>query len=138
MTHVQVEGEIAAAPDAVWELVGDFGGFVKALGAPVELEGEGIGSRRTIKFGSRPAVVERLDALDHGAKSITYSILEAGPLPVRGYQATMRLAPSGESATTVTWWSDFEPEGVSEEDAIKAVEGVYDGGIAGLQRHFGG
>jgi hypothetical protein len=82
--------------------------------------------------------VERLDALDHDAKSITYSILEAGPLPVRNYQATMQLAPSGESATTLTWFSDFEPEGVSEEDAIKAVKGVYDGGIAGLQRHFEG
>ena len=138
MAHVQVEGEIGATPDAVWELVGDFGGLVKALGGSVDLEGEGIGTVRTIKRGSRPAIVERLDALDIGAKSITYSILEAGPLPVRNYQATMRLAPAGESATTLTWFSDFEPEGVSEEDAIKAVKGVYDGGIAGLQRHFGG
>jgi hypothetical protein len=56
MTHVHVDGEIAAAPDAVWALVGDFGGLVKALGAP----------------------------------------------------------------------------------AVKAVRGVYDGGIAGLQRHFAG
>jgi hypothetical protein len=31
MTHVHVDGEIAAAPDAVWALVGDFGGFVKAV-----------------------------------------------------------------------------------------------------------
>jgi hypothetical protein len=136
MTHVQVDGEIAAAPDAVWALVGDFGGFVTALGGKVELDGDGIGTRRTIKFGSR-AVVERLDALDPEARSITYSILEAGPLPVRDYQATMKLAPSGEGATTLTWFSDFEPDGVSEDDAITAVRGVYDGGIAGLRRHFG-
>jgi hypothetical protein len=137
MAHVQVEGEIAATPDAVWALVGDFGGFVKALGAPVDLEGDGIGTLRTIKFGSK-AVVERLDELDHEAKRISYSILEAGPLPVRGYQATMQLTPAGESACTLTWFSDFEPEGASEEDAMKAVRGVYDGGIAGLRRHFAG
>jgi hypothetical protein len=135
MTHVQVQGEIGASVDAVWGLVGDFGGFVKALGGSVDLEGEGVGTLRTIKFGSK-AVVERLDALDDHAKRITYSILQAGPLPVREYHATMELAPSGESATTLTWFSDFEPEGVSEEDAVKAVRGVYDGGIAGLKRHF--
>jgi hypothetical protein len=134
MTHVQVQGEIGASADAVWALVGDFGGFVKALGAPVDLEGEGIGTLRTIKFGSK-AVVERLEELDDDAQRITYTILEAGPLPVRDYRATMQLA-SGEAGCTLTWFSDFEPEGVSEEDAVKAVRGVYDGGIAGLQRHF--
>ena len=69
MTHVQVDGEIAAAPDAVWGVVGDFGGLVTALGGNVELDGEGIGTRRTIKRGSR-AIVERLDALDADAKTI--------------------------------------------------------------------
>jgi len=137
MAHVQVEGEIGATPDAVWELVGDFGGFVKALGAPVDLEGEGVGQLRTITFGSK-SVVERLDELDHDAKRITYSILQAGPLPVRDYRATMQLAPAGDAACTLTWFSDFEPEGASEEDAVKAVRGVYDGGIAGLRRHFAG
>ena len=137
MTHVQVDGEIPAAPDAVWALVGDFGGFVTALGGQVEVDGDGIGTRRTIKRGSR-SIVERLDALDADTKSITYSILEAGPLPVRNYQATMKLTPSGTDATTLTWFSDFEPDGVSEDEAITAVRGVYDGGIAGLRRHFGG
>jgi len=137
MTHVHVDGEIAAAPDAVWALVGDFGGFVKARGAPVELEWDGIDTLRTIKFGSK-AVVERLEELDHDAKRITYSILEAGPLLVQNYRATMQLSPSGESGTTLAWLSDFEPAGVSEDDAVKAVRGVYDGGIAGLQRHFAG
>ena len=136
MAHVQVEGEIAAAPDAVWELVGDFGGFVKALGAPVELEGEGIGTLRTVKVGSN-VVVERLEALDDEARSITYVITEAGPLPVRDYRATMELAPAGD-ACLLTWFSDFEPNGVDEDTAITAVRGIYEGGITGLRRHFGG
>ncbi len=135
MTHVQVQGEIGASADAVWAVVGDFGGLVTALGGAAELEGDGIGQLRTIKFGSR-AVVERLDELDHDAKRITYVILQPGPLPVRDYRATMELASSGDASSTLTWFSDFEPEGASEDDAIKAVRGVYDGGIAGLQRHF--
>jgi hypothetical protein len=135
MTHVQVQGEVGATADAVWAVVGDFGGLVEALGGAVDLDGDGIGQLRTIKFGST-AVVERLEELDHDAKRITYVILQPGPLPVRDYRATMQLAPAGDSACTLTWFSDFEPEGASEDDAIKAVRGVYDGGIAGLQRHF--
>jgi Polyketide cyclase / dehydrase and lipid transport len=135
MTHVQVQGEIGASADAVWAVVGDFGGLVRALGGPVELEGEGIGQLRTITFGSH-AVVERLEELDQDAKRITYVILQPGPLPVRDYRATMQLEPSGDGSCTLTWFSDFEPQGASEEDAVKAVRGVYDGGIAGLQRHF--
>lgn len=135
MTHVQVQGEIGASADAVWAVVGDFGGLVTTLGGSAEVEGDGIGQLRTIKFGSH-VVVERLEELDPDARSITYVILQRGPLPVRDYRATMELAPAGDSACTLTWFSDFEPEGASEDDAIKAVRGVYDGGIAGLQRHF--
>ena len=110
---------------------------MKALGAPVDLEGEGVGQLRTITFGSK-SVVERLDELDHDAKRITYSILQAGPLPVRDVPGDDAARSAGDAACTLTWFSDFEPEGASEEDAVKAVRGVYDGGIAGLRRHFAG
>jgi hypothetical protein len=138
MAHVHMEGEIDAPSDAVWAVVGDFAGFVKVLGAPVELEGEGVGSRRTITLGDA-AIVERLEELDHDRQRISYSILEAGPLPVQNYRSTMQLTPAGEGRCTVSWQSDFEPQGgASEDDAVAAVRGVYEGGIAGLQKHFGG
>src|SRR4051812_46490750 len=120
MAHVHMEGEIDATPDKVWTVVGDFAGFVKVLGAPVELEGEGVGSRRTIALGSH-SIVERLEELDDGRRRISYSILEPGPLPVQNYRATMQLSPAGESRSTLAWWSDFEPLGVSEEEAVAAV-----------------
>ena len=137
MAHVHVEGEIDAPVETVWGLVGDFGGLVAALGAPAELEGEGIGTLRTIKFGSN-MVVERLEELDEAKKRISYSIIEAGPLPVQQYLATMQLAAAGDAKCTLTWSSDFEPAGASEEDAVTAVRGIYDGGIRGLRRHFAG
>jgi hypothetical protein len=48
----------------------------------------------------------------------------------------MQLTPSGADDCTLTWFSDFEPDGASEEDATTAVRGVYDGGIAGLRKYF--
>jgi len=137
MAHVHTEGEIEATPDKVWGVVGDFAGFVKAIGAPVELEGEGIGSRRIIKLGAQ-SIVERLEELDHGRQRISYTILEPGPLPVENYRATIQLSPSGQSRSTMTWWSDFEPRGASEDDAVAAVRGVYEGGIAAMQKYFAG
>jgi Polyketide cyclase / dehydrase and lipid transport len=135
MTHVQVQGEIGAGVDTVWGIVGDFGGMVSALGAPVETEGDGIGMLRTIRTRSH-VIVERLEELDGERKLITYEIVQPGPLPVKGYRATMQLAPSGADDCMLTWFSDFEPDGASEEDATKAVQGIYDGGIAGLRKYF--
>jgi hypothetical protein len=136
MTEVKEQGDIPSKAPEVWALVRDFGGFVEMLGVPVELEGEGIGTRRKMTLGS-DTVVERLDELDDGDMRVRYSILEAGPLPVREYQATMQLAEGDGDSCTLTWSSTFEPAGTSEEDAVTAVQRVYRGGIKALQRHFG-
>jgi hypothetical protein len=136
MTEVKEQGDIPSKAPAVWAVVREFGGFVEALGGQVELEGEGIGTLRKIPMGS-DMVVERLDELDDGEMRIRYSILQAGPLPVRDYQSTMQLAEAEGDSCTLTWSSTFEPAGTSEEDAITAVQRVYRGGIKGLQRHFG-
>ena len=80
MTAVREEGQLGAAIDEVWKVVGDFGGFVEAMGVPVEVSGDGIGATRTIALGPSPTV-ERLEELDNDAKRLVYSMLE-GPLPL--------------------------------------------------------
>ena len=137
MSEVREQSDIPAAPDAVWALVRDFGGFVKTLGAPVEVEGDGVGALRTMQMGGPGPVVERLEELNDDEQRLRYSIVEAGPLPVRDYVATMQLSDAGEGATTLTWSSTFEPNGVSEDDAVAAIQRVYRGGFKGLQKHFG-
>jgi len=60
-------------------------------------------------------------------------------LPATDYLATIRLSPSGDSATHVEWSSTFEPAGgMSGSDVSKIIESVYQSGIRGLQRHFDG
>lgn len=137
MASTQVEGEIPAPLDEVWKVVSDFGGFLEAQGLPVEIEGEGIGTIRRITLGSA-VIVERLESIDEDAHSTSYSIVE-GPLPVTGYLSTIRLEAAGDSATRLDWSSTFEPAGgMSDADAGEIIAGVYRGGIAGLQKHFGG
>ena len=135
MAKVHESGELGSSVDEVWTLVGDFGGLVEAMGVPVELTGEGIGQTRKIPVGAEPTV-ERLEERDEKAKRIVYSIVSSG-LPVSGYVSTMQLSPEGESRTRLDWSSTFEPSGVSEEEAVRIVTGIYTGGIAGLQARFG-
>ena len=137
MAEVHESGELGGSVDEVWKLVSDFGGLIEAMGVPVELSGpEGIGQTRTITIGPEPKV-ERLEELDHDARRLVYSI-ESGPLPVSNYLATMQLSAIDDGRTKIDWSSTFEPAaGFAEADAINVVEGIYKGGIAGLQGRFG-
>lgn len=136
MAEVVVEGELGSDIEASWALVGDFGGFIEALGIPVELEGEGIGQTRKISMGAEPTV-ERLEELDPDGKRLVYSIV-SGPLPIRDYRSTMTLSDLGGGRTKLHWAGTFEPaEGSSEEDAANIVRSVYQGGLGGLQAKLG-
>jgi carbon monoxide dehydrogenase subunit G len=129
-----VEDSIAAHIDDVWKVVSDFPGVIALMGVPVESEGEGIGMTRSVAMGESK-IVERLEALDAATYSTSYSIV-SGPFPLTGYYSTIRLAPSGDRATRITWSGRFEPDGISEAEAVKMIEQVYAGGIKGIQKHF--
>lgn len=136
MTSAREETELGASPEEAWKLVGDFVGFIEAMGLPVTSEGQGIGALRTIPSGREP-VVERLEERDEDAKRIAYSIV-SGPVPVVNYRSTIALAPAGEGRSALTWTGTFEPApGVTEEKAVSFVRSVYKSGIAGLHRRFG-
>lgn len=136
MTEVRVEAELGASVEEVWKIVGDFGGFIEAMGLPVELAGEGIGQTRKIFLGSEPTV-ERLESLDEDVKRVQYSVVEGG-LPVRDYLATMQLAAVGDGRTRLEWSSTFLPtDGMSGDDVAGIITAIFNGGIAGLQGRFG-
>jgi hypothetical protein len=136
MAEVREQGELGAEADEVWKLIRDFGGFIEAMGMPVELQGEGIGQTRKITLGSAPTV-ERLEERDDDARRLVYSIV-SGALPVVNYMCTMQVSAVGGSRTRLDWSSTFEPgAGISEEDALKMVSRTYKGGIGALQARFG-
>lgn len=139
MTTVTVTETIAGPADKVWALLSDFGGV--KVGGPitsVEVEGEGVGMIRTLGLGGA-LVVERLDAYDADAMTFGYSILnDDSPLPVEGYSASVHITDFGTDGCRVDWSGTFEPKGASEADAVKVVEGLYKGGIAGVRKAVGG
>jgi len=133
MARVEVQDEIDAAKDVVWDLVSDFGG-VGRISAEVEsckVEGEGIGAVRTIQT-SGVVIQERLEGLDGKAYTFSYSMLE-GPIPFKNYVAHVKLSDAGPNRTKINWAGSFEPAGIPAEQLEQLVEGIYRGLIAGIK-----
>lgn len=139
MTTVTVTEDIKGKAADVWARLSDFGGI--KVGGPVtsiETEGQGVGMTRTIGMGGGK-IVERLDRHDATAMVFAYSILNDDcPLPVRNYAAKVTVADKGDGSCNVQWTGTFEPKGAPEADAMKVVEGIYRGGIAGARKAVGG
>jgi uncharacterized protein YndB with AHSA1/START domain len=111
MQHIEIEGEIAATPERVWDVVADHRGWARWAGArEVVLRNEGdpapngLGAIRVMRGGGL-AVEEEITGFDP-PKRMTYRI--AGGLPVRSYRGEIRLEPC-ESGTRLVWSADFSP-----------------------------
>ena len=50
----------------------------------------------------------------------------------------MELRDTGDNRCDLTWSAVFEPAGVSEDEARKLVEGIYNLGFDGLKKIHGG
>jgi Polyketide cyclase / dehydrase and lipid transport len=134
VAEASAEGDIPAGIEEVWKVVSDFVGVIAMMGVPVQSEGDGIGMTRTVAMGGGE-ITERLEAIDPEAHTTSYSIV-TGPIPVKGYLSTIRLDPRGDDATHITWSGRFEPDGVSEEEAVKMIGRIYTGGVGAIQKQF--
>lgn len=136
---------IKAEPAKVWALVKDFGNMHKwhpAI-ASTKLEKKGNDTFRTLTLKDGGTIYEKLRSIDEEGMQLKYEIVE-GALPVSDYYSVMTVKPgpnAGES--TVTWMGRFYrvyklnppiPAGQDDESALKAVNGVYDAGLANLKK----
>jgi len=58
------------------------------------------------------------------------------PLPLSNYTSTITVRDTDEG-TVVDWSSEFDPIG-GENDAMNAVQGIYQAGFDNLKKMFGG
>jgi hypothetical protein len=134
MSEFRIEGDFEMSADALWEVVSNFGEVSWLPGNPdFESEGEGVGMIRTIRTPPLPTVRERLEAIDDAGRAIHYTVIDGNPMPVRDYHATMKVVDLGGGRSRLEWSSTWEPDGVSEEQARAAVEGLYTGVLAAVK-----
>ncbi|HEY6472569.1 MAG TPA: SRPBCC family protein [Acidimicrobiales bacterium] len=125
MAEGAVDVTVGAAPDAVWEKVGDFGGLADFFPGidSFRLEGD---DRIIGMFGME--IRERLVARDDAGRSITYSVVEG--VPVDSHEATIKVESEGDGSK-VTWTYAVTP------DEMAPIFGdTYKAALASLENAF--
>lgn len=135
---------VAAAPDAVWDLLRDpaaIADWHPEIDA-ASVEGEDRGARRTVTFAGGGQVVDGIDDVDDETHLIRWRLSEEDieVFPVSYYTNDLGVAPQGEGAE-ITWKASFfradttnEPEErFSDEAAVEAMQRFIDTGLSGLR-----
>jgi hypothetical protein len=128
--------DISASPDQVWELIGGFGSLPDWLPYIPQSELSRGGRVRHLATIKGETIVEQLEAFDNLARSYTYSILKASS-PVTDYVSTLRvLETGGGKGSRVEWSAWFTPKGVSNEEASRIYQDIFENGLNALASRF--
>jgi len=137
MTKVSMSTKLNVSADEAWKLIGGFNALPDWHPAVEKSELAEEGQQRRLDIAGGSVIVERLEKIDDGSRTYSYSI-EESPLPVANYKSTLKVSGEGD-ACSVEWSSEFDPSGdASEGDAMAAVRGIYQAGFDNLQKMFGG
>jgi hypothetical protein len=124
--------EVPEQPTAVWKAIGDFCAIAKWHPAVARCEPstkDGAAMRLlTLKDGG--PILEKLLSFDGKAMAYSYSIIDAGPLPVANYESTLAVK-AHDSGSTIIWSGKFDSKG-DDAKSIDTISGVYQGGLDGL------
>ncbi len=111
---------IAASPEKVWELVGDFGRWdvwLPRIKSSTLEGGRGrapVGAVRALVLDNGSQVGERLMAYDERRRTLVYSFTVPPPFAVSHYEATVEVHAVGRGESTlVVWGGEFDPAGES-------------------------
>lgn len=100
--------DIAAPPDAVWDLVGDPAGvprwFTKYVAAEV------TGDTRVLRRADGGELVERLLGRDEARRSYSYAVIAGAPVASHEASFEVREAPGGSRVVWRTTAAGSDPE----------------------------
>ncbi|MFO1206567.1 MAG: SRPBCC family protein [Burkholderiales bacterium] len=136
---------INASPQKVWDVIKDFDALAKwhpAVAKSPATKGNEVASVRDLTLKDGGKIVETLE--DYSAEKMTYKYRAAdgGALPVTNYSSTISVKPADGGKALVEWRGAFyraypnnnPPPGQDDESAVKAITGVYQSGLANLQK----
>jgi polyketide cyclase/dehydrase/lipid transport protein len=129
--------DVNAPPAAVWSMIGPWcaikdwlppvGSCTEKAGPPRE--------RTLVTKDGKATFIERETARNEADHSYSYAF-KSTPLPVTGYEATIKVIAKGPIMSTVTWSSTYMPNAGKEQDAQKALTEIYDAGLSTIKAKF--
>lgn len=130
MTSIRVTQWFDQPADAIWAVVGDFGGLHRWHPQVRRLDLSWEGRIRTLHFADGGRAVERLEARNEASCRYVYVLVD-GSLPLQACRSTLEVHPEGR-CSRVEWSSEFEPLGDGEHAAERAMRQLYDAGLDAL------
>ena len=109
MTSIQVTERLAFPVEAMWALIGDFGGIHRWHPQVCRLDLSWQGRIRTLHYTSGARVVERLEARNDRAHRYAYVMVD-GWRQVQACRSTLQARADGEHCL-VTWSCEFDAVG---------------------------
>jgi hypothetical protein len=126
--------DLAAAPDKVWALIGQFGGDWHPLIAQIQLTGTGVGELRTVETIDGKQIVERLEAIDNSQWFYRYSNVSG--IPASNYTGTLAVKPRG-GGSVVEWRAQFLANNQPDIVVRTIVSTLLKSGLESLKPRFG-
>lgn len=147
---VALTAEVAAPPEDVWAVIGDFQdmSWHPAVFSSTGENGNEIDATRILTLGEEggPTISEVLYKYDTEKMTYSYRITEVdvNVLPVSNYSSHLTVTQLENGNSLVEWRGAFyrgypnndPPENLNDEAAIAAVTGVYQAGLDALVAHF--
>lgn len=125
--------KLNAKPAAVWALLGDFNGLYRWH--PAVASSDRDNNIRVLTLGNGAQITETLLSKDQANRSYRYKIDQA-PLPVSDYEAEIKVSLDDKGGSIVVWSSNFNAAGASDQEAEKAIRGVYQAGLQNLEKLY--
>lgn len=119
--------DVEGTADAVWAVIGDFGGIGTWMPGIESCRVEGD-DRILETMGM--TITERLVSRDDAARALTYSIADGAP--VESHQAVITVTPAG-NGSHVTWEVDATPDEMADlmatiyQQALEALKARIEG-----------
>ncbi len=129
--------EVNGAPSAVWSVIGSFCAikdWLPPVGMCIE-DGKSPPTRTLVTKDGKASFVETQTARDDQEHSYSYAFISS-PLPVTHYKSTIKVTAKSDGVSVVTWTGTYTPDSGKEKDAIDALNGVYESGLAAIQARF--
>jgi hypothetical protein len=143
--HQQID--ISATPDRVWGIISSFSDltWLPPIKKSSATNGNTPGSVRTLDLGG-PILKEQLVSYDAAKMTYSYKFTDDPAnlkvVPAGDYQSTITVKKGPHGTSRVVWDAKFHradpsatpASGMDDASAVKAVTGIYTGGLSALKQ----
>jgi hypothetical protein len=126
--------ELAAGPDRVWSVVGQFDLLWHPAVARVSLSGSGVGQLRRLETIDGGEIVERLETIDDAKRFYRYALV-AG-VPASNYTGMIDVKPK-DGGCIAGWRVDFLANNQPDIVVRTMVSTLIETGLGSLKARFG-